>query len=133
MMGRAILGTVAGLLIAFGVVMLLEPLGHRLFDLPTLSTAPGSGERATYMDRVPFGAKLWLILVWFAATLAGAATAFGIGRVSWTGNLVAGLFLGATVANFLLLPHPIWMIALATILICIAPGIARRLVPDRPR
>lgn len=125
-MKRSLLGTLAGVLLSFAIVAVLEPVGHALFDLPKLPAMPSAADRVRYMDGVTLAPKLWLIGVWFVAPFAGGAIAAQIGRQKWPSAIVAMLFLAAIMSIFVQYAHPAWMIASAVVLISIAPALANR-------
>lgn len=128
-MPRTILSIVAGLVVAFALVFATDALFHALAP----SAAPTAGEMAdrtgmaTYVARQPDSVLAGLALGWAIAALAGAILAARLARRGrWPGWVVGVLVLAATIANFVLVPHPGWMVALALFAIAAATWLGAR-------
>lgn len=127
---RLILSIVGGLLVAFLLVFASDSLFHAL--VPSAAQVPSDpGDRAAmaaYVAAQPTGVLVGLALGWAAATFVGASIAarFAL-RGWWPGLVVGGLMLLATAANFAMIPHPTWMMALAIVAICAAAWFGARL------
>jgi hypothetical protein len=107
-MWRKIIGVVLGIVLAnlliWGWEAVLLPLtpfakegGTAAFDLTDVA------------EQLPIGAQVWVAAGWTLGAFAGALAAFRIGHSDLTGWLVAGLVGAASVANVLLIEHPLWM------------------------
>jgi len=126
---RLVLAIVGGVVVAFVLVFATELLFHAIS--PAAGTVPDPSDREamrTYVSAQPLSAKLAVLAGWTLAAFAGSAVAarFG-GRGRWPGWVVAGLFLAATASNFLMFPHPTWMVAAAVALIVAAGWLGARL------
>ena len=122
-MPRIIVGIALGTLTAFVVLFLVELLGHMAYPLPDdldLRNPEASGQ---VVAAIPFGAKLFVILAWFAGALAGGVMAKRICRRSWAAWPVAGLVACAAVVNVMMIPHPVWM-QISTVLAPLLGGLA---------
>ncbi len=122
-MVRLLLAIVGGLLVAFLLVFASDALFHSL--VPSASAVPRNpddpGAMAAYVANQPTGVLAGLALGWGLAALVGSAIAARFGsRGEWPGPVVGVLFLLATASNFLMIPHPGWMIALAVAAIIVA-------------
>lgn len=125
-MMRLVLGVVCGLAVAFALVFATDTLFHMLSPTAARPTDPAA--LRDYAMRQPPGALLAIVAGWAVALFAGAAVACRIARgtpmAGWT---VTALFALATAANFLMLPHPVWMIVAAAVAIAGAGWLAVRL------
>ena len=87
----------------------------------------------TYVSRQSPGTLIAIVAGWGLAAFAGSALAARLaGRGTWPGWTVTGLFLLATAANFLMIPHPGWMILLAVVLILVGGWLGTRLFAKAP-
>ena len=119
---RLVLGIVFGLVIAFALVFVTDALFR--FLVPTAARPDDPAALRDYAMRQPPAALVGIVAGWTLAVLVGAAAACRIARGSpAAGWAVTGLFLLATAANFLMIPHPAWMVVLAIVLI-LAGGVA---------
>jgi hypothetical protein len=126
-MVRRILGTVAGVAVAVVVVTLVEGAGHLIYP-PRAGTDISDPEAlAATMQSMQTGAKVAVVLAWFAGSLAGALTALKITSWRWSGWIVAAFIVAGGIYSMLTISHPPWMIATGIILPLLAAGIAGRL------
>ena len=81
----------------------------------------------TYVSRQPEAALLGILLGWALAVYVGAGLAARLAlRGDWPGRVVTGLFLLATLGNFLMVPHPTWMVLSAIVAIVAAGWLGAR-------
>ena len=113
-MTRKVLGVIAGVLLAFLVIWIAES-GIAYVGGP-VGIDP-SGDPAAYMSAMSPQALAGVLLGYLAAALFGGFTAARIARETWAAWTVAGLLLVATIANVLMLPHPMWFTVSAFVLI----------------
>ena len=125
-MMRLVLGVVCGLVIAFALVFATDALFHLAVPSAARPTDPAAMQ--DYAMRQPPAALLAIVAGWALAVFVGAGAACRIARrgagPAWA---VTALFLAATAANFLMLPHPVWMIVTAVLAIAAAGWLATRL------
>jgi uncharacterized protein YacL len=105
---RSVLAVLAGALVAFVLIAVIELLSGKLYPLHAKSGNPE--DLAAAMARAPMGALLLMLLGWAVGTLAGAWTAARVAARSHLahGLVVGVLFLCFAVANMLSIPHPFW-------------------------
>jgi hypothetical protein len=103
-------GLAAGLAAAIAIIMSVEAIGNQLFP-PPRGYDMASGSAMT----LPFQNLLFPVLGWFAGSLVGAWIAVRISDRAWTGWVIAALVLAATVFNFALITHPMWMMVAGVI------------------
>lgn len=127
---RLILSIIGGLVAAFALVFLSDALFHALTPSAAATPQDASDREAmrAYVAAQPAGVLAALIVGWTVAAFAGSwiAARFG-GRGAWPGWLVGGLFLVATASNFVMIPHPAWMVLCAVVLIIAAVWLGARL------
>ena len=113
---KLILAVVVGVVVLMSVVVGGEFALHALF--PTAMPDPNDAEAVkAAMAAAPMGAKVGLIVVYFIAALGGAFVAAKVAASRLAGGIVTGLMAALTIANFFMLPHPLWIIAASLVLI----------------
>ncbi len=109
-MGKNIAAGVAGVVVAFALVWVVEKVGHAVYPPPPdLNFADPDAMRA-YIQTLPVGALLFVAAAWFAGAAGGTCAACAIGTASPRifAAIVGGLVLVATVINLVMIPHPTW-------------------------
>ena len=110
-MGRNIAAGIAGVLIAFGLVGIVEMAGHAVYPPPAnLDFSDAEATRA-YIATLPLGAFLFVGGAWIIAAFCGTFAACKIGRATPEiyALVVGGCMLAATAANLVMIPHPLWL------------------------
>jgi hypothetical protein len=109
-MARKILGVVLGIVAAFAVVMLMEVVGHSVWPPPKGINFKDTAQVTAMMNEMPAMAFQWLLLAWSLALVVGTLVARWAAKsnAAWVWASVAMLFLAATLANLLMIPHPAW-------------------------
>jgi hypothetical protein len=119
---RTILSVVAGIVVAFAIVFASDALFHAL--IPSAPPPADTGDReamGAYVAGQPSSVLVALLAGWTLAAFAGSALAARLARRGeWPGWVVTSLFLFATAANFLMVPHPSWMVTLGVAAILVA-------------
>ena len=126
-MGRTILGAVAGLVVAFFTIMLVELASHHAYPPPPGIDPNNTADMARLIGMLPFGALLMIVLAWVIGAFDGGFVAAWIAR----GNrpriaaLVPALMVMAGVIGMIVqMPgHPLWM-AVAGLLLPIPAALA---------
>ncbi len=109
-MGKNIAAGVAGVVVAFALVWLVEMIGHTVYPPPPdLDFADPEAMRA-YVATLPVGAFLFVGAAWTIGALGGIVTACKIGDADPKiyALVIGGLVLVATAINLVMIPHPIW-------------------------
>ena len=108
---RAILSIVAGVVAAFVVVMLGDMLSHALAASSAGAPPADMTVRAAikaYMSGLPPTVFAIMLAGWTVAAFVAGFVAARFGRRgAWPGWVAVGLFLCATAANLLMIPHPV--------------------------
>ncbi len=119
---RTVVSVIAGIVAAFAIVFASDALFHALVPSapPPADTSDREAMRA-YVAGQPAGVLIALLAAWALAAFAGSALAARLARRGEKpGWVVTGLFLLATAANFMMVPHPMWMVVLGVVLILAA-------------
>lgn len=126
-MAKLILAIVGSLVAAFAIVFATDTVFHMLTAADPMPEAGDTEALRTYVARQPVGYLLAVLIGWAIAAFIGSAIAarFG-GRGAWPGWVVASLFLLATIANFAMVPHPVWMVVVGIALILAAGWLGAR-------
>lgn len=122
-----ILGVVFGIIVAGMAVAAGEFILAAIWPMPQGGGMPDAEAMKTFMASVPLGMKIGLAAVYAVATFFGAVVATSVAKGRWAGWVVTTVFLMATVANFVMLPHPVWLVALCLIAIAAAGWLATRI------
>lgn len=97
-------GLAAGLAVAIFTIMFAEFIGNQLFPPPR-----GYDMNAGSALSLPVENLMGPVVGWFLGAMAGSWVAVRISGERWTGWAIVVLVLAATVLNFALITHPLWM------------------------
>jgi hypothetical protein len=122
---KIILGIVVGLVVAVAAVMGGEFLLHIIHGGPTPDMNDAAAMQAM-MAATPLSMKLAIVAIYFLAALLGGLAAARVSGRPWTAWVIAVVLLAATIANYLMLPHPVWMVAASVGVIALAGWLASR-------
>ena len=116
-MKRMILGVVAGLVVGIVLIALMEGVAHKLYPVPGNININDKASLQQMMMNMPLGAYLMVLLAYICGALGGGITATVIDKSGkyLPALVVSGLLLLAGVANFAMLPHPLWFMVAATL------------------
>ncbi len=113
---KSIGGAVAGVLAGAIIIFVVEALGHIIFPPPAGTNVSDPEQLKFIIGQIPVGAKIAVIIAWFAGILGGGIVSLLIAMrwapVAWV--VAATLFAMAGI-TMLQIPHPWWMVAGAII------------------
>ncbi len=114
---RTFWGIIAGGVTGVVTMMILESAGDLIFPMPPAADLSRAGASLTYMDQMPIGAKVIVLLGWAAASYLASTLALRLARsknprVGWAAG---GAVFAAGVLSLAMIPHPIWMWALGLV------------------
>jgi hypothetical protein len=120
---------IVGLLVAFGVIMGVQMIGHTIWTPPTDLDWNDAEAARTYVSQLPFLALMFPIISYFLGALGGPLVASGIGtaRPLTLSGVIGTVLLAATIANLIQIPHPHWFSALAIAAVVIGAWLATQL------
>ena len=110
-MVKKISAAVLGVIAAFSIVLAVEALGHIVYPVPPDLDLNDLVAFGNYVQSLPVGALLFPAGAWVLATLGGGFLACFIAkdRPFVYSGIVGGFIFVATVANLMMIPHPMWL------------------------
>ena len=129
-MFRNLVAIVVGVITAFVTVMLVDKIGHIVYPPPAGLDFTNPDAIRPYLATLPIGAFLFILASAVVAAFAGTLIACFIGtaRPGTFGSVVGGIILAASVANFIAIPHPLWLVLATLSGIILSTLLAMRLV-----
>jgi ABC-type Na+ efflux pump permease subunit len=88
-----------------------QTVGHSLFPPPADINLADPEDVKRLMASLPAAAFAFVLLGWFLGSFVGSFVARKIARSNAAAWAVAVLFILFTAMNFVMIPHPLWMIA----------------------
>lgn len=132
-MGRTILGVLAGVVVAWLVIVLCQFGSTALHPPPPGIDLRDPTQLAAFIEAAPLGAMLLVLAGYALGALLGGWTAARMARHKRVAALLIGaLVLAGVIANFALIPHPLWMAVTGVLLPLPAAWLGARLGPARP-
>lgn len=130
---RNVAAGAAGLLAAIALVALIENVGHTVYPPPQNLDFSDPDAMLPYIATLPIAALLFVMFAWFIGPFAGTLIACYIGNAPPRvyAVVVGSVILAATIANLILIPHPLWFSITAIIGIMLSAWAAMRLAPQR--
>jgi len=125
---RKISGVLLGLVVAFCTIMLVERLGHMVYPPPPDLDFKNAEKLRVYIESLPLGAFVFILLGWFLGTLLGGMVACRVAREQplLFACIIGAVIMAATIANLVMIPHPSWFSIAAVVLIGAAALLASR-------
>jgi hypothetical protein len=108
---RNVIAAVVALILAFGIVMLMENFASRIHPLAAGidATDPEQLKRALEAGQVPFS-KLFLVMAgWLLAAYTGGTAAWRLSRQTGPVLVFTLIFTAAIFMTLSAMPHPTWM------------------------
>lgn len=133
-MFRSVGAIIAGLAVAFATVMLIDTLNHAVFPPPAGLDSSDPDAVRPYLATLPAGAYLFILASSVVAAFVGTLLACytGRGNPALYGGVVGGIVLAATISNFIVIPHPLWLVIATLAGIVLSTLLAMRLAPPAP-
>ncbi|MBV9494597.1 MAG: hypothetical protein JOZ54_10155 [Acidobacteria bacterium] len=117
---RAIGGVLAGIVIAFGVIVVFQLVVQAIYPPPRGANMDDPATVARLAAMTPIGARLTVILSWTLGSFLGAWLAGRIGKRAVPAVTPGVLVAAAAVANMFQTPHPVWFWIVSLALVAIA-------------
>ena len=120
------IAVIAGLVIAFVLILLVEKIGHTIYPPPADLDFSDPDAVRPYIATLPVFALLFPMFAWFIGTFVGSVVAclLGTARPIIFAGVVGVLVLAATIANLIVIPHPLWFSILSVIGIVVSAWLA---------
>lgn len=128
---RNVAGAIVGLVIAFALIMLIEKVGHVIYPPPADLDFSDPEAVRPYIATLPILALLFPMFAWMIGTFSGSliACVIGTARPLAFAILVGGLVFAGTIANLIVIPHPLWFSVLSLLGILASAWLAMLLAP----
>lgn len=124
---KTILAVVAGVIAGGAIVFATEAVGHSLFPPPLDINLANPEDVKRLMASLPAGAFAMVLLGWSLGCFVGALVAYSLSRKRAAAWAVAAIFMLFTAMNFMMIPHPAWMIAAGLLIPLLSAWLALRL------
>lgn len=119
---RYIAAAFVGIVLAMALVAGIEAIGHAVYPLPAGLNFKDPAQVQAYFNGLGFGEFAFVLAAWIVSTFVGGVVAASIARTRpfLFAAFVGAVILAATIANMVLLPHPLWFSVLAVVGILLA-------------
>lgn len=133
-MARAVLGIVAGILVALATVFAINLAGHQIYPLPSDLNMDDYAAVGAYVQGRPAGATAFVLGGWLLGAADGGLVAVVVSRRGWTVWPVVGAVAATGIVAVLMIPHPV-SVQIATVVVPLLGGfaasfVARKLLRD---
>lgn len=132
-MGRNIGAGLAGVVVAGLIVWLIEMLSHAIYPMPEGLEMTDIEAMTDYIESLPIGAFVWVVVAWIGGTLGGTIVGIRIGTApAYIFAMLVGAFmLIAITINLVAFPHPTW-VAVSGVIGAIAAAWAGMKIGGKP-
>ncbi|HIG15887.1 MAG TPA: hypothetical protein EYQ31_00485 [Candidatus Handelsmanbacteria bacterium] len=124
---RALLGVFGGLVLAMGMVYVLQGIGHQIYPPPAGLDPKNREAFAAAVDAMPVMALGMVLIAYAVGTFAGAWFAARVGGRSFYAFLVGGVMTLAGMGNMITVPHPLWFTVAGTLVFLPSAWLASRI------
>ncbi|WP_066510494.1 hypothetical protein [Rufibacter sp. DG15C] len=117
-MFKSIFAVLTGVVTGFLTIFLVELVAQQVYPVPSEVNLQDPEAMGTYLASAPMGSLMLVLLAYALGSFLGGMVAARLAksRKMMHALLVGFLLLLACVANFYLLPHPIWFIISSVII-----------------
>jgi len=129
---RIPLAVIAGVVVAFAVIAGIEAIGHQVYPVPAGLDLSKPKLIQEHVQNLPLGALLFVLVAWLAGAFIGGVVAAFVARARavLVSATVGTLVLAATIANLIMIPHPLWMAVAGIAGVVLAAWFAGRIMSD---
>jgi hypothetical protein len=128
---RATMAIVLGIVLGFVTMLAVALLGGLLFPSDARIDSVSAEQLVAVFPTIPMGAKIAIILSWFAGALVGAMIAKRIAGRGWAAWTITAIFAVYVLLTVLVLPMPGWLQVVAVVAPLIGGLLANHLVDER--
>jgi hypothetical protein len=113
---RTILAVIIGIAVSIACVMAVEGAGGLVYPKPVGIDLHDMEQVRAYVTTMPLGAKLVVVFAWLLGAFLGGLATVLVARHRTRLAIVPGVTIAiGTIANAILLPHPMWMPAIGVL------------------
>ena len=124
---KTLISILAGLVAGVPVVAIVARIGHILYPPPQGMDLTDCNVVAAMIAQMPVGALLFVVAGWVLGALVAGLIAARLSRRSRPTYIVTAIFLGLCGLNFVMIPHPVWMVAATLVLVPLTGLVSARL------
>ena len=124
---KTLISILAGLVAGVPVVAIVARIGHILYPPPQGMDLTDRNVAAAMIAQMPVGALLFVVAGWVLGALVAGLIAARLSRRSRPTYIVTAIFLGLCGLNFVMIPHPVWMVAATLVLVPLTGLVSARL------
>lgn len=117
---RIILGIVIGVALGMGAVIVGDIVNHQLFP------PPPPEQLQDYLATAPIVALIGLPIAYSLAALVAAFAGAKIAGKVWPGWVAGGVLVAGTIANLVMITHPLWMTIACAVFVPLAAFLGAR-------
>ena len=123
---RAVLGVIAGFIVAFVCVQAAEMITHQLYPFPPGADMRDMATIKRFVATLPLQAFVIVLAGWLVGALLGTFIAAKIGQSRVPAYVLGALLLCLGIVNSIIIPQPAWFTAVSIVIFLAAPfaGIA---------
>jgi hypothetical protein len=123
---RAVLGVIAGFVVAFVCVQAAEMISHHFYPFPPGADMHDMATIKRFVATLPLQALLLVLGGWLVGAILGTFVAAKIGRSRVPAYVLGALLLCLGIVNSFIIPQPLWFTAASIVIYLAAPfaGIA---------
>jgi hypothetical protein len=110
-----------GLMLGALVIWAFETMGHNFYPPPADLDPTNKTQLALAIANAPLGALLFIVLAYALGAFFAAMVAQFIsnGTRPITAGITGAVLLMLTIANLVLIPHPVWMVIASICVVCL--------------
>jgi predicted MFS family arabinose efflux permease len=130
-MGRTVGGILAGLVVAYSLILAVELVGMQLFPQPPDMNPIDPESVRQHLGEISVGSFVTVLVAWGLAAMCGPMVTRKIAgeHPKWPALTVVVLFAALVAYNLVAIPTPAWMIPSAVIVVATSSVLAMRLTP----
>lgn len=131
---RNIIAGVVGVVVALAIIALNEKLGQMVFPPPEGIDFSDPEIVQPYLASLPAWALLQVMAGWVIGVFVGimVATTISLASPAIFALVIGGLILAATVANLIIIPHPMWFNVTSLAAIALSAWFAKTIADKNP-
>jgi predicted ferric reductase len=108
---RRFIGVVIGVIVALITVALVEAIGHRVFPPPPGLDLTNLADVAQMVAGMSGGALSIVLIAWFLGSFLGGWVALRFSYWRIAPLIVSAIVIAGALQSFVMIPHPVWMMA----------------------
>ena len=114
---KRILPVILGLVTGWIVIMILEGLNHQVYPPPANLDYTNQEAIAAFMQTLPTAAFILLLVSWMIGAFTGGLVGALVNKLAWknTAIIVGAIMALGSIVNMTLIPHPTWLMIVASI------------------